>query len=693
MTLRARLLAVALLSATGIITVGAVGYFGLSRSIVATNDLTRAGVMQRQQMQADMMHDAIRSDVYGAMLASINGDSAKAKQAQADLTDHSSEFNNAIAEVRKESQSAALNLRITELTPVIEAYVASARAIVEASAAGSFSTKSEVVAFETQFKVLEEQMEKFGDLIGSESATAAAMAATSFGRAKLIMLVVSVLIIFVTLLASMLVERRISRGLRVVGERTEQLRTACITDLNKAITAMAKGDLSVSVAATTQPLEVRSDDELGTLTKSINAVITMSQSTIAAFGEARESVTKLLNETHRLSTSARQGLLSERGDERQFEGSFRGVVNGINETLNAVIEPITEATIALEKVANRDLTARVTGDFKGDHATIQLAFNTALGNLEEAIGAVTDTAGHVAASAQQIDTGSRLMAVSASAQAASLEEVSASARELSAMTKRNADSAEEGKSMADSAQHSTSAGVREVQHLAEAIERIKTSAQATAKIVKTIDEIAFQTNLLALNAAVEAARAGDSGRGFAVVAEEVRSLALRSAEAARTTASLIEESVSSTELGVQINDRVRTQLGDVETRITRVSQVVNEIATASGEQAKGVQLIDAALEEMARRTQEVAANADESKGASEMLITQSGAMHELVDAFRIDASSRRVSARAEPESRVTIGRGRPKPAAAPRSAAAAPIATSPVGAVEDDEGWDTMSGF
>jgi len=688
MTLRGRLLAVALLSATGIFSVGAVGYFGLTRSILATEDLTGAGLMQRQQMQADMMHDAIRSDVYAAMLASQSGDATKSQAALTDLTEHSAEFRRAVAEVRTHSRSDRLNARITELTPALDAYVQGARSVADAAATGRLTTKSDLVAFETQFKALEGQMEQFGDQISEEGSAAAAAAATLFQRAKLLMLIVSVVIVVVTLVSSTLVERRITHGLRIVSARTEQLRSACITDLNTAIAAMARGDLTLPCQATTPLLEVTSDDELGALTKNINAMISMSQSTIRSFSDARDGITRLVSETERLSTCARQGLLSERGDESQFQGSFRAVVHGINATLTAVIEPINEATAALEMVAERDLTARVTGEFCGDHAKIQIAFNTAIGNLEQAMGAVTDTAGQVASSAQQIDAGGRMMAVSASAQAASLEEVSSSARELSAMTRRNAASAEEGRTMADGAKLSTTQGVREVQLLADAIERIKTSAQATAKIVKTIDEIAFQTNLLALNAAVEAARAGDSGRGFAVVAEEVRSLALRSAEAARTTANLIEESVSSTELGVAINDRVRAQLGEIESSVTRVGLVVSEIAVASGEQAKGVQLIDAALEEMARRTQEIAANADDSKSAAEMLITQSGDLHEMVDGFTLHAGSRR-TIDAAPVSRVSIGRGRPQRAAAPRQ----PVpAATPAGA-DDDDGWESMSGF
>ncbi len=667
MSLRARMFAVALLGAVGTVVVGSVGYLGLNRSLTATQDLSTAAVMQRDQMQADMMHDAIRSDVYSALLASNTADSVRANAAVADLSEHTKEFRTAIATIDKTTRSVKLRAKIKEMTPDMDAYLAGAGKIIGDASSGSFSSRSEIAAFEAQFKALEGQMEAFGNIIGSEASTASASATALFRTAKVVMVCVSLLIIVVSLFASIRTEQRISRGLKAVGDRAAQLRSACITDLNTAILAMARGDLTASVQATTQQLAVTSTDELGELTTNVNQIIAMSQSTIVAFNAARDSVQRLVAETHGLTLAAQTGDLAKRADATGFEGSFRDVVLGVNQTLDSVIAPVNEATTQLERLAERDLTARVTGTFHGDHAKIQHAFNTALENLAGAMTAVSETAEGVATSAAQIDAGSQSLAQSASDQAASLQEISASARELSAMTKRNAESASEGRTLSEGAQRSTAEGVTEAQRLAEAIGRIKTSSEATARIVKTIDEIAFQTNLLALNAAVEAARAGDSGRGFAVVAEEVRSLALRSAEAARTTSELIEESVRSTEQGVAINARVITQLGDIETRVSRVGQVVTEIAAASDEQSKGVQLIDGALEDMARRTQEVAANADQSKGASDALQERSAEMRELVTGFELGQGGSNM--KAEPASRASVGRGRPRRSASARSIA------------------------
>ena len=208
----------------------------------------------------------------------------------------------------------------------------------------------------------------------------------------------------------------------------------------------------------------------------------------------------------------------------------------------------------LARVAAKDLSARVKGNYVGEHAAIKESLNAALENITEVFASLSQAISQVNSAAREIGDGSQELASGAADQAGAIDQVSNRIAVVDERTKANAADANEARTAMVKVTETTEQGVERMTALADAVTEIKRSAEATAKIVKTIDEIAFQTNLLALNAAVEAARAGDAGRGFAVVAEEVRALALRSAEASRNTATLIEESVQKAETGVQLNE-------------------------------------------------------------------------------------------------------------------------------------------
>jgi methyl-accepting chemotaxis protein len=284
------------------------------------------------------------------------------------------------------------------------------------------------------------------------------------------------------------------------------------------------------------------------------------------------------------------------------------------------------------------MTARMTGEYKGEHARIKESFNMAVEILDKALQQVAIGADQVASASVQVSTGGQSLSRGANEQASSLEEVSSSLQEMSSMTKQNTLHAREANSMALAARDSADKGVESMSRMSSAINKIKTSSDSTAKIVKTIDEIAFQTNLLALNAAVEAARAGEAGKGFAVVAEEVRNLAMRSAEAAKNTANLIEEAVRNSENGVSINAEVLANFQDITDRINKVSQVVAEIAAASEQQDQGINQVNKAVEQMNMLTQQNAANAEESASAAEEMSSQSEEMRSMVAGFRLTAS-------------------------------------------------------
>jgi methyl-accepting chemotaxis protein len=337
-----------------------------------------------------------------------------------------------------------------------------------------------------------------------------------------------------------------------------------------------------------------------------------------------------------LATAALAGELRQRADATRYENDFRRMVEGINATLDATVAPVREAAEILERLAQRDLRARMRGEYLGEHAQIKDSLNAAAQALEDALCQVAESVDQVSSAAAQIASSAQSVASGASEQAASLAETNGSLESVASTTRQAAESAHQANGLAETARSAAGHGASAVEQLQQAMSRIKASAEGTSQIIRDINDIAFQTNLLALNAAVEAARAGEAGRGFAVVAEEVRSLALRAKEAASKTESLIHQSVKEAGEGQAAAQQVAGTLADIAGGVAKVSDIVGEIAAAAAAQKEGIDRVVHAVDEMDKVTQQNAASAEESSSAATEMAGQADGLQAMVATFQLD---------------------------------------------------------
>ena len=313
----------------------------------------------------------------------------------------------------------------------------------------------------------------------------------------------------------------------------------------------------------------------------------------------------------------------------------------------SIVKPIKFIVAGTGLIADGDLTLETLdfnetrrvvsrGDEVGDAGR---SLDTLFKSLSTVVAEITTAAGQVSEGSEQLSQTAQGISQGASEQAASIEELSASVEELASTVRQNADNTSQADALARRVTQNADESGKAVGKMVESMTQI-------AGKISIIEEIARQTNLLALNAAVEAARAGEAGKGFAVVAEEVRNLAMRSAEAAKNTSSLIEEAVKNSESGVAINSEVLKNFQEITERANKVSQVVAEIAAASEQQDQGISQVNRAVEQMNQLTQQNAANAEESASAAEQMSSQSEEMRSMVAGFALTVDEARMANRA-----------------------------------------------
>jgi len=304
-----------------------------------------------------------------------------------------------------------------------------------------------------------------------------------------------------------------------------------------------------------------------------------------------------------------------------------------------VLEEATEAAqslgLGLSGLAAKNLTYRMSANIPQAYRTLQVDFNAALGQIEDAMLKVNGSVGAIQSGMREISAAADDLSRRTEQQASTLQQTAAGLDQITATVKKSAEGADHARDVVATANQDAQNSVMVVRKTVDAMDAIAKSAQQISRIIGVIDEIAFQTNLLALNAGVEAARAGEAGRGFAVVASEVRSLAQRSAEAAKEIKNLISASNTQVEQGVKMVGATGNALENIMAQVNDINRVVEEIATGAREQALGLAEINAALNQMDHATQQNAAMVEQSTAASQMLAKETDRLSDLIGQFRI----------------------------------------------------------
>jgi methyl-accepting chemotaxis protein len=352
-----------------------------------------------------------------------------------------------------------------------------------------------------------------------------------------------------------------------------------------------------------------------------------------AAATAKMNLVAIQQQISRLADAAAAGDFKERGDASRFQHAFRDIVTSLNTLMSTADKGLADVSRVLSAVARGDLTEHVSADYKGTFDQLKQDSNKTVEQLKGIVGQIRIVSDSINISSREIAAGNMDLSSRTEEQASSLEETASSMEELTATVKQNAENARQANQLAASASDVAVRGGKVVGEVVHTMNEITGSSKKIADIISVIDGIAFQTNILALNAAVEAARAGEQGRGFAVVASEVRSLAQRSASAAKEISTLIGDSVAKVESGAKLVDQAGKTIEEVVESVKRVTDIMAEISAASQEQSAGIEQVNNAITQMDQVTQQNAALVEQSAAAAESMKDQAQALAREVSVF------------------------------------------------------------
>ncbi|UYB50542.1 methyl-accepting chemotaxis protein [Xanthomonas sp. AM6] len=402
-----------------------------------------------------------------------------------------------------------------------------------------------------------------------------------------------------------------------------------------------------------------------------------------AMDTAKANLTAMNVQVKQLAEAAAAGDFSARGDAGQFQYDFRAMVQNLNAMMEVSDHTLGELSQLLQAIAAGDLSVRMHGEFNGVFARMRDDANATAEQLAAIVGRIQTAAASINVASSEIAAGNDDLSRRTEQQAASLEETAASMEELTSTVKQNADHARQANQLAVGAAAVASQGGEVVSQVVATMSGIEASSKKIADIISVIDGIAFQTNILALNAAVEAARAGEQGRGFAVVASEVRTLAQRSANAAKEIKGLIDESVTRVTEGSVLVRQAGQTMNEIVSSVQRVTDIMGEISAASQEQSAGIEQVNQTVTQMDEATQQNAALVEEATAAARTMQTQANQLSATIAEFKLDPHGSAPVQAAPAALAAAPVRAKPRPAApAPRPAARV---RSAAGAAAEDQ--------
>ena len=396
----------------------------------------------------------------------------------------------------------------------------------------------------------------------------------------------------------------------------------------------------------------------------------------------KATLSAINGEIKRLAMAASAGDFSQRGDVDKYRHDFRDMVGGLNHLMETTDGNLAEVSELLKAIARGDLTARMEGDFHGVFASMRDDANATVAQLTDIVGRIQEASGSINTAAGEIASGNLDLSRRTEQQAANLEETAASMEELTSTVRQNAESARQANQLSIGAASVASQGGEVVGKVVTTMRDIEHSSKKIADIISVIDGIAFQTNILALNAAVEAARAGEQGRGFAVVASEVRTLAQRSANAAKEIKGLIETSVDKVADGSKLVNQAGATMGEIVASVQRVTDIMAEISAASQEQSAGIEQVNQTITQMDETTQQNAALVEEASAAARSMEEQAQALSESVSVFKLHAQAPAAPLATAKPAKAAPAAASTRPAVA-RSSAPAPLEP----ALADGDAW------